>query len=82
MKIEHKKIFCGQSKILKTIPWPINIYMPNIFHEPHKNPPAPPPTYLMYVSLSLEALEQCYLVKLVSNVLRKISQPRHIRFYE
>ena len=57
-------------------------YMPNTFHEPHKNPPAPPPTYLMYVSLSLEALEQCYLVKLVSNVLRKISQPRHIRFYE
>ena len=23
-------------------------YMPKIFHEPHKNPPAPRPTYLMY----------------------------------
>ena len=23
-------------------------YMPKIFHGPHKNPPAPPPTYLMY----------------------------------
>ena len=23
-------------------------YMPKIFHEPHKNLPAPPPTYLMY----------------------------------
>ena len=22
--------------------------MPKIFHDPHKNPPAPPPTYLMY----------------------------------
>ena len=26
--------------------------MPKIFHCPHKNPPAPPPTYLMYGSLS------------------------------
>ena len=25
MKIEHKKIFCGPSKILKNISWPINI---------------------------------------------------------
>ena len=24
-KIEHKKIFCGPSKILKNISWPINI---------------------------------------------------------
>ena len=23
-------------------------YMPKIFYGPHKNPPAPPPTYLMY----------------------------------
>ena len=23
-------------------------YMPKIFHGPHKNPPALPPTYLMY----------------------------------
>ena len=25
MKIEHKKIFCGPSKILKNISWPIKI---------------------------------------------------------
>ena len=25
MKIEHKKIFCDPSKILKNISWPINI---------------------------------------------------------
>ena len=25
MKIEHKKIFCGPSKISKNISWPINI---------------------------------------------------------
>ena len=23
-------------------------YMPKMFHDPNKNPPAPPPTYLMY----------------------------------
>ena len=23
-------------------------YMPKIFHDPYKNPPAPPPTYIMY----------------------------------
>ena len=23
-------------------------YMPKIFHDPHKNPRASPPTYLMY----------------------------------
>ena len=27
-------------------------YMPKIFHGPHKNPPAPTPTYLMYGPLS------------------------------
>ena len=37
MKIEHKKIFCGPSKILKIISWPINICLK--FHDPHKNPP-------------------------------------------
>ena len=31
-------------------------YMPKIFHDPHKNPPVPPPTYLMYGPL--EALEK------------------------
>ena len=36
MKIENKKIFMAHQ------------YMPKIFHGPPKNPPAPPPTYLMY----------------------------------
>ena len=27
-------------------------YMPKIFHEPHKNPQAPPPMYLMYGPLA------------------------------
>ena len=27
-------------------------YMPKIFHDPHKNPLAPPPTYLMYGPLA------------------------------
>ena len=34
-------------------------YMPKIFHGSHKNPPAPPPTYLMY-----GPLEEIEFVKL------------------
>ena len=26
-------------------------HMPKIFHDPHKNPPVPPPIYLMYSPL-------------------------------
>ena len=48
MKKEHKEIFRGPSKILKNNSSPIN--MPKTFHGPLKNPPAPPPTYLMYGS--------------------------------
>ena len=42
---------------IKNILWPIknfekffmaHQYMPKIFHGPHKNPPDPRPTYLMY----------------------------------
>ena len=39
MKIEHKKMYCGPSKILKNISWRIN--MPKIFYDPCKNPPPP-----------------------------------------
>ena len=37
MKIEHKKIFCGPSKILKNFSWPINICL-KYFMAP-TNPP-------------------------------------------
>ena len=50
VKIEHKKIFRGPSKILKNISWPINIWLKH-FMAPTKTigpPPPPPPTYLMY----------------------------------
>ena len=52
MKIEHKKIFHGPSKILKNISWPINICL-KYFMAPTKTlrPPPLPPTYLMYVPL-------------------------------
>ena len=36
MKIEDKKYFMAHQ------------YMPKMFHGPHKNLPALPPTYLMY----------------------------------
>ena len=42
MKTERKKIFCGASKILKTISWPINICLKS-FMTPTKAPQPPPP---------------------------------------
>ena len=54
MKIEHKKILPGPSKILKNISWPINNqYMPKIFHGRHKKHPAIPSYILNVQSLSL-----------------------------
>ena len=47
MKIEHKKIFHGPSKILKNISWPINICL-KYFMAPTKILRPLPPTYLMY----------------------------------
>ena len=47
MKIEHKKIFRGPSKILKNISWPINICL-KYFITPMKTLRSPPPTYLIY----------------------------------
>ena len=47
MKTEHKKIFCGPSKNLKNISWPINIRL-KYFMTSTETLRAPPPTYLMY----------------------------------
>ena len=47
MKKEHKKnILCPIKKFEKY--FMACQYIPKIFHGPHKNPPAPAPTYLMY----------------------------------
>ena len=43
MKIEHKKIFRGPSKILKNISWPINISL-KYFMAPQK--PSGAPSYI------------------------------------
>ena len=51
MKIEHKKIFCGPSKILKNISWPINTCL-KYFMAYTKTLRPPPPTYLMYGPLN------------------------------
>ena len=54
--IEHKKIFCGHQ------------HMPKIFHDPHKNPPAPRPIYLMYgplISYSLIVESQDLVLKVI-----------------
>ena len=46
LKIEYTKIFCGPSKILKNISWPINICL-KYFMAPTKTlrPPPPPPPH-------------------------------------
>ena len=46
IKIEHKKIFCGPSKILKNISWFINICL-KYFLTPQK--PSAPPSYILNV---------------------------------
>ena len=46
-KIEHKWPIKNVEKYFMT-----HQYMSKIFHGPHKNPPAPPPTYLMYGPLT------------------------------
>ena len=56
MKIEHKKIFRGPSKILKNISLPINICL-KYFMTPTKTL-RPPPTYLMYRPLLAQMLSQ------------------------
>ena len=52
IKIEHKKIFCGPSKILKNISWFINICLKYLL-TPTKTlrspPPPPPPYYILNV---------------------------------
>ena len=45
-KIEHKKMFCGPSKILKNISWPINICL-KYFMTPAKT--LRPPSYILNV---------------------------------
>ena len=53
MKIEHKKIFCGPSKILKNISWPINICLKYLMTSTKTlclHPPPPlPPCYILNV---------------------------------
>ena len=44
MKIEHKKIFCGPSKVLKNISWPISIYLKYLM-----TPQTPPLSYILNV---------------------------------
>ena len=55
MKTEHKKIFCGSSKILKNISWPINMCLKYFMIPTNtlRNPP-PPPSYILNIrSLSV-----------------------------
>ena len=57
MKIEHKKIFRGPSKILKNISWPINICL-NISWTPRKS--SGPPSYILNVQIPRPEQEIIY----------------------
>ena len=60
MKIEHKKIFRGPSKILKNISWSINICL-KYFMTPQK-PSDPPSIYLMYGPLDQFYITNCKIL--------------------
>ena len=51
-------------------------YMPKIFHGPHKNPLAPPPTYLMYGPLNNKSnsisnlFTQIFILEVLEFILR------------
>ena len=68
-KIEHKKIFCGQSKILKNISWSINIYL-KYFMTPTK--PSALPSYILNgQSLSLiRKTERDYFANLDTKIMK------------
>ena len=48
-------------------------YMPKIFHDPYKNPPAPLPTYLLYGPLSCEVCNKNW-----SNNNKTLSKKNHL----
>ena len=72
-KIEHKKIFCGPSKILKNISWPINICLKYLM-TPTINLHPSPPTYLMYGPLSRNSHTQIpqFHERMVYSILRTV----------
>ena len=46
-KIEHKKNILWSIKKFEKY-FMAHQYTPKIFHDPHRNPPVSPPTYLIY----------------------------------
>ena len=49
-------------------------YMPKIFHGPHKNPPATPPTYLMYGPLTASDYDETYLFHFYNSFCFKLNE--------
>ena len=74
-KIEHKKIFCAPSKILKNISWPINICL-KYFMTPTKS--LRPPSYILIVRSLIKKQ-----VKVYHNGCSKLYQecPRNVTPY-
>ena len=71
MKIEHKKIFCGPSKILKNISWPINICL-KYFMAPTKTirlPSLPFPYILNVRALINIYLENSFYIDVNKNII-------------
>ena len=80
-KIDIKKIFCGPSKMLKNVSWPINICL-KCFMTPTKTLHPPPlprtPSYILSIR-SLIRNKQCFTVGKISfnNLLWQQVSPFH-----
>ena len=74
MKIEHEKIFCGPSKILTNISWPINICL-KYFMAPTKT--SGPLSYIFNVRFLT-----AFLIKSEKRFFLKFQKQIHIPFHE
>ena len=77
-KLEHKKIFCGPSKLLSNISCPVNICLEYFMTPPKKNPSAhppnpPPPSYIRNVR---------YLTEKFQIFLKRLSAPFSVAKYQ
>ena len=75
-KIEHKNIFCGPSKILKNISWPIHICL-KYFMIPTKAL-RPPPTYVMYGPLNAIICKHVEKYKFYTEYVQKVLESFYV----
>ena len=75
IKIEHKKIFRGPSKILKNISWLINICL-KYFMNPTK--PSPSPSYIINVRSLIPNFDEFFTIKQLKKIKYKYRLATHV----